>query len=577
MNIGTRAKLVLLTVIPTLAMFYFAGSVSLEKASIAKEMVKLESLIDISVKVGEVVHELQKERGMSAVFLASKGNKLASELLVQRAEADKKIETLHATLKNFDASKNGNDLKAVLDVAESNLAVLGTKRSSISAFGIAGAESGAYYTKTISSLLDVSSKVSTLSSNSEISRRASAYANLLQAKERAGIERALLTTVFVTDSFTPDTWARFIGNIAAQNVYTDIFFAYAPDNEKEFYKEKVSGKAVDEVARMKKVAMDKESINKDAIDKLKETMFGVDPNYGTKAATEKTNLIKRVEEKLSAIDKSKDTTFGVDPTYWFKTATEKINLIKEVEDKVSSDLLIATVALKNDARNTMLFSIVLALLAVLVAGVIAYYIARNLLRQLGGEPDAATEVAKQIANGNLTTVITLTGGDATSLMASMHAMQQTLKAVIEAQSTMSAENKAGIIDAVIDTEKFHGSYKAMAENINVMAANQTDVMRKVTQCIAEFAHGNFDAPLERFAGQRAFINEGMELLRSDIKTFIADMQHMSQEHDAGDVEVVIDAGKYQGAYAEMVVGVNSMVGAHVTEKRRNDSVDAGTG
>ncbi len=83
---------------------------------------------------------------------------------------------------------------------------------------------------------------------------------------------------------------------------------------------------------------------------------------------------------------------------------------------------------------------------------------------------------------------------------------------------------------------------------------------------SELPKGNFEAPLEKFPGQRAFINEGVEGLRSNVKTFISDMQHMSQEHDSGDVDVRIDETKYQGAYAEMVHGVNAMVGAHVQEK-----------
>ena len=151
-------------------------------------------------------------------------------------------------------------------------------------------------------------------------------------------------------------------------------------------------------------------------------------------------------------------------------------------------------------------------------------------------------------------------------MASMRVMQQTLKLVIEEQSRMSVENKAGNIKAVINTDKFRGSYKAMAENVNEMAANQADVMRKVTECISEFSTGNFDAPLERFPGQRAFINDGVEQLRDNVKAFIADMQHMANEHDAGDIDVRIDEDKYKGAYAEMAHGVNAMVGGHVQEK-----------
>ena len=220
---------------------------------------------------------------------------------------------------------------------------------------------------------------------------------------------------------------------------------------------------------------------------------------------------------------------------------------------------------KDSARNVALISGALILLAI---GVISFMITRNLRKQLGGEPDEVAAIAKQIAEGDLNGHIDIQSGDSGSLMDAMRTMQQTLKAVIEEQSAMSVENKAGNIKATINTHKFLGSYKTMAENVNEMAGNQADVMRKVTACISEFANGNFEAPLERFPGQRVFINDGVELLRSNIKTFIADMGYMAKEHDAGDVDVVIDEDKYKGAYAEMASGVNAMVGGHVQEKNQ---------
>ncbi len=57
-------------------------------------------------------------------------------------------------------------------------------------------------------------------------------------------------------------------------------------------------------------------------------------------------------------------------------------------------------------------------------------------------------------------------------MAAMRTMQQTLKDVIEEQSSMSAQNKAGNIGATINADKFRGSYKVMAQNVNEMAFNR---------------------------------------------------------------------------------------------------------
>ena len=183
----------------------------------------------------------------------------------------------------------------------------------------------------------------------------------------------------------------------------------------------------------------------------------------------------------------------------------------------------AAATVKNRAGK---LNILLSALILLATAVIGYLITCNLRKQLGGEPDEVAEIANRIANGDLNSPIDLKDGDNASLMVSMQKMQKTLKSVIDAQTEMAEENKAGNINAVIDADHFHGSYKTMTANVNHMAANQADVMRKVTACIAEFANGNFNAPLEQFPGQRAFINEGVELLRNNIKTIISDMEHM---------------------------------------------------
>jgi methyl-accepting chemotaxis protein len=533
MNMNTRAKLILLSAIPALAMIYFAVSTSLEKLSVTKEMLKLETMIELSVKMGEVAHELQKERGMSALFIGSKGAKFAKELPEQRVKSDGKVEVLQSAIKEFNIASQDGNLAKVLDSVVKNLSELNAKRTSISALSLAGSESGAYYTKTIGSVLDVTTEISTLSSDSEISRRSAAYSNLLQYKERNGVERALLTTVFAAGAFTPETQAKFTTATAAQKIYSNFFQTYATDELKAFFQEKISGKAVDEVARMEKVAIE----NRPVIN---------------------------AETEVSS--------FGIEPEYWFKTATEKVNLIKDVEEKVSADLLAKAKQVEINARNIMLFNVFLTLLVTLITGVFTYFVSRNLLRQLGGEPADAADIAKQIANGNLSSPIKLKRGDTISIMAAMHNMQQTLKSLIDEQSTMASENKAGNLKAVIDVAKFQGAYRTMAENVDGMVLNQTEVMRKTTQCISEFSNGNFDAPLERFSGQRVFINDGMELLRSNIKTFIADMQNMSDQHKKGDIDVRLDQTKFKGAYATMVEGVNAMVNDHIEDNKKAISV-----
>jgi len=217
-------------------------------------------------------------------------------------------------------------------------------------------------------------------------------------------------------------------------------------------------------------------------------------------------------------------------------------------------------------QNSIKLSLGLGLLAVIASILFGVMLSRALRKQLGGEPNDVAKIANDIASGDLNSVIKVDSGDQSSLMSSMLKMQQALKTVIEEQTAMSAQNRLGNIGASIDTSKLRGSYQVMASNVNEMASNQANVMRKVTACIGEFAKGNFDAPLERFPGQRAFINEGVEQLRANIKTFVSEMQTMSQQHDLGEIDAAIDTSRFTGTYAEMAESLNKMVGAHVREK-----------
>ena len=92
---------------------------------------------------------------------------------------------------------------------------------------------------------------------------------------------------------------------------------------------------------------------------------------------------------------------------------------------------------------------------------------------------------------------------------------------------MSEEHTKGDIDAVIPGEKFEGAYRVMAQGVNEMVGGHIAVKKKAMACIAEFGKGNLDAPLEKFPGKKAFINDNIERLRANLKEFIAEMKRMS--------------------------------------------------
>jgi signal transduction histidine kinase len=93
------------------------------------------------------------------------------------------------------------------------------------------------------------------------------------------------------------------------------------------------------------------------------------------------------------------------------------------------------------ARNAMLS---LALLAAVLSVAITFVITRALLRQLGGEPDYATDIARQIAAGELGSDIRIDGNDHASLLFAMKTMRDRLVERSNALQTANAELAASV-------------------------------------------------------------------------------------------------------------------------------------
>ena len=139
---------------------------------------------------------------------------------------------------------------------------------------------------------------------------------------------------------------------------------------------------------------------------------------------------------------------------------------------------------------------------------------------------------------------------------------------LEQLKEVAHQHDLGEIDARLQDSLFQGELQAAAAAVNEMVAGHITVKKKAMACIAEFGRGNFEAPLEKFPGKKAFINDTIELLRRNVKEFIADMNRMSDQHNLGDIDVTIPTDRFEGAYRVMAEGVNGMVAGHIIVKKK---------
>lgn len=123
---------------------------------------------------------------------------------------------------------------------------------------------------------------------------------------------------------------------------------------------------------------------------------------------------------------------------------------------------------------------------------------------------------------------------------------------IKAVSQMADAHGRGDIDHFIDPTDFCERNVNVLNNVNSMVLGHIETKRKIIACIAEFAAGNFDAPLETFPGKSAFINEAMEGVRANFKGVFSDIERMSEALFDGRLDLHVDLGIHKGQFGTLM-------------------------
>ncbi len=150
----------------------------------------------------------------------------------------------------------------------------------------------------------------------------------------------------------------------------------------------------------------------------------------------------------------------------------------------------AAVATSDSAARLMVGA---GIIAALVALVVGLWITRNLLKQLGGEPEYAAQIARKVAEGDLSVEISTKPGDSSSLLAAMKNMMEKLSQVIgevrsaaDALSSASEEVSATAQSLSQATNEQASGIEETSASIEQMSAsiNQNTENSKVTDGIA---------------------------------------------------------------------------------------------
>ena len=330
-NLSIKSKLLLSMILPILGMIYFASINIYDRYQKAEESAQIYKITILNIKISELVHELQKERGVSSGFLSSHGNKFSQEIIEQKINTNKKIKVLKDHLNLFDI-KNKNNMfylfKQNLSKKIARLSILRTKSKSLL---LTADEMTKQYSDITNSLLDFIYSTSQYAKNVEISGSILSYSNFLFAKDKTGQERALVTKMLIDNKNYSKNKLKLSNLIILQENFTNQFFKLAMNDKiKQFHKNTHDESVLSEIKRI---------------------------------------------ENLLLLSKHQ---YYIKPSYWFDIMTKKIDKQNLLANELSKQLIVLSKKQKNDANYEMQIYNITAVLILLIAILLFMAIMRNI-------------------------------------------------------------------------------------------------------------------------------------------------------------------------------------------------------
>jgi len=337
-NQSITIRVAFLSILPLLALVAVGGNKLLREHNRATNADTIARVIKMAPVISGLAHQLQKERGTSAGFVSSRGNKFASAKMRSQTETDQALQLFQLTLSNAgNYSKMPGFMQSYAKVKNA-LHELTTKRQKITKLDISVAEMAQYYTPIINNLLSMVQSLGKIAEHKETLRSMAAFTALLQGKEKAGLERAMGAAGFGAGKFKPETYRKFIRFGAMQKIYFSTFFQFANKHQRSILRMAISPDTHVSYEKMRQLAL--------------IAPFGGDIS-------------------------------SVNGASWFKASSKRIDRLKRVEDQINHDIVKRALSIAQEASKA--FWIMAAALIALLAftSLVSVIIARSISRPIG--------------------------------------------------------------------------------------------------------------------------------------------------------------------------------------------------
>lgn len=294
-HVRIRIKLLGLVLLPVVGGGLLSGLQVARQTRLLDRMQRLRAASSVSGAVVGLVHALQAESGNTALYLGLKGASHQGAMQASRQETDRQLTGLEAAVANTDGRLKGLFPQPVLDPGR--LAEL--RQRADRQGGTEELLDG--YGREVDALVQMEGRLMLPAAGTPLEGRFHAFSSLLQAKESAGVEAAILANAFSQGTFGPGLQDRLVAAEASQKAQDDVFLATATEPVRVAYQKALKGPFT--------------------------------PAF----------------ERLLALGKT--GRLDQDPELWARAAGGRLDAIRAIQDQMGQDLLTEAEGLEGGART----------------------------------------------------------------------------------------------------------------------------------------------------------------------------------------------------------------------------------
>lgn len=350
--------------------------------------------VELAAVMGNLVHEIQRERGRSAQFLGAKGQIDGKELSKQRSKTDSEYQLFKQTLTQRSGSELNQNTAKLLNDFVTQISKIDDFRSNVTDQSSNVASMAASYSGVIRTAIITIESLLTEGDAEEALLRFS-LREVIEAKEFAGQERAFGANGFGAGSFSLPIYRNFVSVIALQENELSKVLSHSDATSQEALKAASGSAYAKNVSRMREIAH------------ASVALGNVNGNFGAE---------------------------------WWSATTARIDALKQVENKIAETIKAKAIADKAVADKKLYLLISALTLALLVIVTSVWWIASTIVKPL----KAIEQTMQAMSAGRLDEVIQLpeTRDELGHVASSVKAFQQQLRTARAERDAQEQEKRA---------------------------------------------------------------------------------------------------------------------------------------